>query len=116
MRRQSWMWQAAIRTSRRSRTSTRKAVVHGTLGVGASSVEKQGREIVEQGFAILERQIAGHGYAVGDTFGIADAALFYVERWAPQRKIALPPNLAAHLDRVKARPAVQRVMKVWGEA
>ena len=91
-------------------------VVHGSLGLGASSVEKQGREIVEQGFAILEKQLAGHGYAVGDRFGIADAALFYVERWAPQRKIALPPNLAAHLDRVKERPAVHRVMQIWGEA
>ncbi len=67
-------------------------VVHGTLGVGQSSVQAQGREMVEKGFDILDRQIAGHAYAIGDRFGIADAALFYVERWAPQQKIELPPE------------------------
>ncbi len=91
-------------------------VVHTTLGVGQSAVEKQGREMVEKAFAMLEKQIAGHSYAVGDRFGIADAALFYVERWAPQSRITLPPNLAAHFARVRARPAVHRVMQVWGEA
>ena len=90
-------------------------VVHGTLGVGQSSVQAQGREMVEKGFDILDRQIDGHAYAIGDRFGIADAALFYVERWAPQQKIALPPNLAAHLERVRARPAVRRVLDMWDE-
>jgi glutathione S-transferase len=48
-------------------------------------------------------------------FSIADAALFYVEFWAAERaKITLPPNCAAHYTRMRARPAVQRVMQQEG--
>ncbi|MGI4744503.1 MAG: glutathione S-transferase family protein [Janthinobacterium lividum] len=90
--------------------------VHGTLGLGSGNVRKQGRDMVEEGFAILEKQLGHNAYAGGDRFGIADSALFYAERWAPQVKIDLPPNLAAHFARVKARPAVTRVMERWGEA
>ena len=89
--------------------------VHQTLGIGKSSVKKQGRERVEKGFAILEKSVAGHTYAVSDTLSIADAALFYVERWAPQMDIRLPPALDAHLRRMKERPAVRKVLEIWGE-
>ena len=47
---------------------------------------------------------------------IADAALFYCERWAPQVEVALPPNLAAHYDRMGERPSVRRAREVYGEA
>ena len=90
-------------------------VVHGTLGLGSGSVKQQGRTMVEQGFAILDKALAGKAYAGGDEFSIADAALFYVERWAPQVDITLPPNVAAHFGRLKARPAVRRVMEAEGE-
>ena len=90
-------------------------VVHGTLGLGHASVERQGREIAEMGFAILDPQLGRQPYAVGDTFTIADAALFYVERWAAPQGIALPVNVAGHFARMKARPAVAQVMRSWGE-
>lgn len=90
--------------------------VHRTLGLGQGSVKKQGRRMIEDAFAIVETQLAGREWATGDRFGVADAALFYVERWAPQVDLTLPPSLAAHLDRVAARPAVARVMRIWGEA
>ena len=90
--------------------------VHGTLGLGQASVKKQGREMVENGFAILQRQMRGKPYVAGDHLTVADTALFYAERWAPQVEIELPPSLAAHLARMKARPAVQRVMAIWGES
>ena len=90
-------------------------VVHGKLGVGQSSVKDQGRAMVEQGFAILDAQLGRHPYAVGERMTIADAALFYVERWAPMMKIALPSHVQAHLDLMLARPAVQRVRAIWGE-
>ncbi|MDX7950755.1 glutathione S-transferase family protein [Lichenihabitans sp. Uapishka_5] len=89
-------------------------VVHQSLGLGQSGTKAKGREMVEAGFKILDRQVASG--AEGDPMGIADAALFYVERWAPQVDIALPPALAGHLARMKARPAVRRVMTIWGEA
>ncbi len=93
-----------------------KDVVHGTLGLGKSAIVKEGESMVHQGFEILSKALGGKPYAGGDTFGIADTALFYVENWAPQVKIDLPSNLAAHLERMKARPAVKRVMAAEGEA
>ena len=56
-----------------------------------------------------------HGQGFG-RIGVADAALFYATRWAPQVEIELPPNLSAHFHRRKERPAVRRVITVWGEA
>jgi glutathione S-transferase len=91
-------------------------VVHGTLGLGSSSVKEQGKAMVRDGFAILDRQLAGKSYAGGDHVTIADAALFYIERWAPEAGVELPPNLAAHFRRMKARPAVQRALRAEGEA
>jgi len=90
--------------------------VHGALGLGKSSVEEQGRTMVEKGFAILDASFGDGPYVAGERLSVADAALFYVERWAPQKKIALPARLAAHLERMLARPAVQAVRRVWGEA
>ena len=90
-------------------------VLHGSLGLGKDAVEKQGKEIVEMGFVVLDTSLAGRGYAAGDAFTVADAALFYVERWAGSRQIALPINVARHFQRMLARPSVHKVMKLWGE-
>ena len=77
-------------------------------------VKAAGREVVEKGFKILEAELDGKAYLLGD-YSIADAALFYVEFWGAVRAgLTLPPNLAAHLDRMKARPAVQRMLAAEG--
>ena len=89
--------------------------VHQTLSLGQGSVKKQGRQMIEEAFAFVDQQLVGRDWAAGDGFGIADAALFYVERWAPEAEVSLPSNVSAHFARVKARPAVARVMQVWGE-
>ena len=91
-------------------------LVHQATGLGSSSVKAQGLQMVEQGFAILDPQLARHDYAMGDTLTIADLALFYVERWASQNGITLPINLQRHFDRMLARPAVDKVRRIWGEA
>lgn len=91
-------------------------VVHGAFRLGQASVKRQGRGMIETGFAILDPQLGRHDYAVGDSFTIADAALFYVERWAQPEGITLPVNLAAHLTRMLARPAVHKVRQLWREA
>jgi glutathione S-transferase len=91
-------------------------VLHTKAGIGQSSVKAQGKAMVERGFSIIDAQLAGRDYAAGDRFGIADAALFYVERWAPQVDVALPPHVAAHFERMLARPSVQKVRAIWGEA
>jgi glutathione S-transferase len=79
------------------------------------AVKARGTEIAEKGFAELNSALAGKDYAVGP-FSIADAALFYVEFWAKRVGIALPANCAAHLDRMLARPSVQRTLKAEGLA
>ncbi len=90
--------------------------LHQGLGLGRGSVKRQGETLVTEAFAILDREMEGHDWAAGGGFGVADAAVFYVTRWASLAGIDLPPNLASHLQRMKARPAVRRVMEVWGEA
>jgi glutathione S-transferase len=77
-------------------------------------VKERGKEIVEKGFAVLDKALAGKDYVAG-SFSIADSALFYVEFWGGKRmNMKLPPNCEAHLSRMLARPAVQRVMQQEG--
>lgn len=90
-------------------------IVHQTVGLGQGSVKRQGRAMVETGFAMLDSQLGEHDYAAGDSFTIADAALFYAERWAEPHGITLPVNVAGHLARMLARPAVHKVRQLWGE-
>jgi glutathione S-transferase len=78
-------------------------------------VKARGREMVEKGFAVLDKALAGKNYLGGNDLSIADSAVFYVEFWAAGRlNMKLPANVAAHYERMKSRPAVQRVMKQEG--
>lgn len=79
------------------------------------SVKAQGRQIIDQGFAIVDRELAGREY-VDAQFGIADAALFYVEFWAERVGIPLPENCLAHYRRLLTRPAVRQVLAEEGYA
>jgi glutathione S-transferase len=90
-------------------------VLHKITGLGAAAVKGQGREIVEAGFQLLDEDLVRHRFVAGGEFTIADAALFYVERWALQTDIKLPPNVASHFSRMKERPSVRTVMAIWGE-
>ncbi len=81
------------------------------------AVKARGREMVEKGFAVLDKALAGKSYLGGDSLSIGDAAVFYVEFWAAGRLgMTLPANVAAHYERMKSRPAVQRVMQQEGVA
>jgi glutathione S-transferase len=79
------------------------------------AVKTRGKEIAEKGFALLDKALQGKDYAVGK-FSIADAAIFYVEFWSKRVGMTLPSNCAAHLERMLARPSVQRVMQQEGLA
>ncbi len=72
-----------------------------------------GRDIVTQGFGILDKVLEGRDY-VADTFSVADPFLFYVEFWADKTQIPLPPNVAAHYRRLLERRAVQQVLREEG--
>ena len=77
-------------------------------------VKERGKELVEKGFGVIDKALANKDYLAG-TFSIADSALFYVEYWGGRRMgMKLPPNCEAHLDRMLARPAVQRVLQQEG--
>lgn len=78
-------------------------------------IKAQGKQIVEQGFALVNRQLAGRQYVV-EHFTIADAALFYVEFWAERIGIALPEHCAAHYRCMLTRPAVRQVLAEEGYA
>jgi len=77
-------------------------------------VKERGKELVEKGFGVLDKALAGKDYVAG-SFSIADSALFYVEFWGGKRmNMKLPSNCEAHLNRMLARPAVQRVLQQEG--
>jgi glutathione S-transferase len=67
-------------------------------------------------YALVEKQLAGRSYLLGDKFTVADAYLFTVTNWASAVKFDLAPfpNLRAFQDRVAARPAVKAAMKAEG--
>lgn len=60
----------------------------------------------------------GRRYLLGDSFSVADAYLFVVSSWAVPTGIGLDrwPNLAAFVERVRSRPAVQAALAAEGLA
>jgi glutathione S-transferase len=68
-----------------------------------------GRRIVTRGFEIIDAGLSGKTY-VADRYSYADAALFYVERWAEQFSLPLPANCERHYEAMKKRTAVERVL------
>ena len=79
-------------------------------------VKERGKEMVEKGFTVMDKALAGKDYVAG-SYSIADTALFYTEFWGAKRmNMKLPPNCEAHLNRMLARPAVQRVLQQEGLA
>jgi glutathione S-transferase len=73
----------------------------------------RGREIAVKGLGLMDKVLEGKDYVAG-ALSIADAALFYVEFWAEKTGIELPPNCSAHYQRMRARPAVYRVLREEG--
>ena len=67
-------------------------------------------------YALVEKQLAGRSYLLGDNFTVADAYLFTVTNWAGSVKFDLAPfpNLRAFQERIAARPAVKAAMRAEG--
>ena len=80
------------------------------------AVKAQGRKLIDKGFEVMSATLGQQDWVAG-TYSVADAALFYVEYWGAKRMgMTLPANLQAHLDRMLARPAVQRMLAAEGLA
>lgn len=75
--------------------------------------KKIAKENLANRFGYLDRQLAGKAYLMGDQFTVADGYCFTVVGWAKPVGIDIAqwPNLKAYMDRVGARPAVQRAIK-----
>ncbi|HYD61450.1 MAG TPA: glutathione transferase GstA [Noviherbaspirillum sp.] len=65
---------------------------------------------------IVEKQLQGRDYLAGNQFGVADAYLFTVLRWARPIKFDLGrwPAVQAYMQRVAERPAVREAMDAEG--
>jgi glutathione S-transferase len=74
------------------------------------------RDRIASRFKWLDGELKGKDYLMGDNFTVADCYLFAVTRWAKPMGIDLAsyPNLTAHHERVKARPAVQEALAFEG--
>jgi glutathione S-transferase len=74
---------------------------------------EQAQAQLHQAYAVLERQMDGKTWALGDAFSLADCAaapaLFYADTVAPFG--ATHTNLAAYLNRLMARPSFARVLE-----
>ena len=67
-------------------------------------------------YALIEKQLEGRKYLLGDRFTVADAYLFTLTRWALAVKLDLSgfPNLEAFQKRVGSRKAVLDAMRAEG--
>jgi glutathione S-transferase len=73
----------------------------------APAVRAQGLTIVNAGFALLAAPLATKEWLLGPY-----AALFFLEFWAKVRfALDMPAPIAAHYDRMRARPTVQAVLR-----
>jgi glutathione S-transferase len=74
------------------------------------------RDRIASRFKWLDGELKGKNYLMGENFSVADGYLFVVSRWAKPMGIELSqfPNLAAHHERVAARPAVREAMEFEG--
>ncbi len=80
-------------------------------------VIEQGKALATRYFNTLEANWKGDDWALPSGYSVADSALFFVEYWATRRSgMTLPPHLANHLEKMLARPAVQRMMAQEGLA
>ncbi|WP_297367486.1 glutathione S-transferase family protein [Acidocella sp.] len=80
------------------------------------AIVQTGRDVAADGLKALSHTLGAKPYLLGD-YSIADAMLFCLEFWSLGRaQVKLPENLAAHFERMKARPAVARALAGEGLA
>lgn len=75
-----------------------------------------GRANAKKYFDVVEGLMAGDdGWWLKTGYSVADAALFFVTYWQAKRVgDPMPPKVAAHFQKMLARPAVQRALQQEG--
>ena len=68
-------------------------------------------------YGVLERQLEGRAYVVGDEYTIADMAILPWTRSRRNQGVEMSafPNVARWIERLQARPAVQRGLEVLAD-
>jgi glutathione S-transferase len=80
------------------------------------AVKAKGAEMFQKGLDVMEEKLGDQEWVAGE-YSFADSALFYVSFWwAARLQKQLTPKVAAHYDRMLARPAVKRTMAAEGLA
>lgn len=77
----------------------------------------RGKDAMQAALGVVDDQLDGKTWVMGDAYSIADTALYYNEFWAVD--VAgwdLPTNVRAHYERMKERPAVQANRTLEGVA
>jgi glutathione S-transferase len=69
----------------------------------------QGKAAAEDYLRVLEAGLRGPWY-FGAQYTVADPALFFIAQWCGRAGITPPAAIAAHHQRMLARPAVQRAL------
>lgn len=82
------------------------------------ALKTRAKKLIGDGFAEVDRRIAGKPYALGDTFSVVDGYLVPFWNWAKAMGIDVSPfaNYAAQQEKVRAREAVKTVMAREDEA
>lgn len=78
---------------------------------GADSVKKKGREDMDRAWELLEREMGGGPFMLGDQYSVIDPYLLMLVYWheQPQELLARCPKLRRLCDAVRQRPAVERI-------
>lgn len=78
--------------------------------------KKAALDAISSRLDFVDQKLQGKAYLTGEQFGVADAYLFTVLRWAGAMKIDLGrwPQVQAFFERVGARPAVHAALLAEG--
>ena len=75
-------------------------------------------EVMTDGFLMVETEMLRGPWVMGETYSVADAYLFTVERWleADNVDIRRTPRVLEHRERMMQRPAVARALAAQNAA
>jgi glutathione S-transferase len=82
----------------------------------AAETRAERQAYLRKRYAVVESQLEGRPYLLGNTFTVADAYLFTITSFADTVKFDLSafPNVRTFQERVFARPAVKAAMRAEG--
>ncbi|GAB5445373.1 glutathione S-transferase family protein [Gymnodinialimonas sp.] len=86
----------------------RRPDAYSDIPEAVEQLKVRGKDAMMAGFDVVDKDLEGREWLVGDSFSAADAALYYNEYWAVEvGGWELPPNVNAHYERMKQRPSVK---------